>query len=100
MQRRERYSPVAARARDLDAGIERNQCLREVARVGGDAAVADAEHGVTAIESLHRRATGAGIALVTFLIGGVAKIGAAGALQDIAAKARHIAKLRAGRLLQ
>ncbi len=45
-------------------------------------------------------AAGAGIALVARRVGRVAEISAAGALQDVAAEARHVADLLAGGELQ
>lgn len=52
------------------------------------------------LNPLHRGAAGAGIALVAFAIGHIAKIGAARPLQYIAAETCHIPQLLAGRLRQ
>ena len=58
------------------------------------------EHGVQAVEAVQRRAARARIALVALGVGDVAEIGAARALQHVAAEARHVADLRAGGELQ
>ena len=47
-----------------------------------------------AIKAFHRRAAGSGIALVAGVVADVTEIGAARALQDIAAQRRHVTKLR------
>ena len=39
-------------AGDIDLGVERDQRLREIARIGGDAVLADAEHGMRAVEAV------------------------------------------------
>jgi len=44
--------------------IERNQGLREVAAIGGDAIVADPEHGMLPIDAVERGASAPGLALV------------------------------------
>ena len=81
---------------EIDRRVERHQGLGEIAGIGGDAGLADAEHGVDAVDTFHRGAARAGIALVAVGIRGVAKISAAGALENIAAEARHVADLLAG----
>jgi hypothetical protein len=75
-------------------GVEGDQRHREVAGMGGDAGVADAEHGVAAVDALHRRAAGAGVPLVAVGIGvRLAEVAAAGPLQQVAADSRHVAEL-------
>ena len=54
----------ARRAVDFDTRIERQQGLGKVARVAGDALVADAKHRMRAIEAIERRAARAGNSLV------------------------------------
>jgi hypothetical protein len=52
------------------------------------------------VETFHRGTTGAGIALVAGVIADIAKVSAAGALQDIAAERRHVTYLLAGGKLE
>ena len=96
MQLRERNVADAGFAGDLDGGIERDQGLREIAGIGGDALLGGAEHRMGAIEAFQRGAAGSRIALVAIGVADVAEIAAAGALQDVAAERRHVAQLRAG----
>ena len=91
---------LPAGAAHLDDGIERNQRDREVGRMGGDAVLARAEHGVPAVLAADRGAAGARRALVAGGVADIAKIGAAGALQEIAAHRRLVAHLRARRVQQ
>ena len=82
----------------LDGRIERNQRDREVGRVGGDAIVARAEHRMPAVLTADCGAAGARRALVAGGVTDIAKIGAAGALQEVAAHGRLVAHLRARRV--
>lgn len=100
MQLRERYAARAGLARDLDHGIECDQRLREIAGIGRDALVGDAEHRMHAIDAVHRGTAGAGIALVAVLIGDIAKVVATRPLHHVAAERRHVAQLSAGGELQ
>src|SRR5205814_4932951 len=70
----ERKVTGAGPAGDLDRGIERNQRLREVAGIGGDALIRGAENGMGAAEPIHGGAARAGIPLVAGLIADVAEI--------------------------
>ena len=62
-----------AAAFDLDHGVERDQRHAEIGRVGGDAVLAPAEHGVQPVLAAARVAAGAGLALVAGA-GGVVEI--------------------------
>ena len=73
--------------------VEGGEGDAHVGGVGGDALVAGAEEGVHAVEAVDGRAAGAGLALVAG-IGGVAEIGAAGALHEVAGGGGHVAELR------
>ena len=95
MERLERDLAPAAAALDLDHGVERHQRHAEIGRMGGDAVLAPAEHRVQAVLAAARVAAGAGLALVAGA-GGVVEIGAARALQQVAADGRGIAQLRRG----
>ena len=64
VQLRERHGSEAGFSGDLDRRIERDQRLREIAGIGGDALLGGAEHGVVAIESVERGAARSRIALV------------------------------------
>ena len=88
------------RVPDLDGCIERNQSLGKVARIGCYALVAGAEHGLGPVEAANGGTARARIAFVAGGIGDIAEIGATRALQDVAAKARHVADLLAGRELK
>ena len=78
---------------DLHHRVERDERHTEVGRVGCDARIAPAEHGVQAVFAVPGVAAGAGFAPVA---GGiyVIKISAARALQEIAADRCCIAQLR------
>jgi hypothetical protein len=62
--------------------------------------VGDAEHRMDAVNPAQRRTAAARRALVAFPVARVTEVGAAGALQDIAADRRHVAQLGAGGELQ
>jgi hypothetical protein len=91
----QRDPPCAARALHLDRGVQRRERHRHVGRMGGNAVVARPEHGIAAVESLHRGAAGAGLALVA---GGclVVEIQTAGALHQVSPDRRHVPKLPGG----
>jgi hypothetical protein len=95
MQVGERDAAVAPGADDVDHRVERDQRLGEIPGIGGDAMIARAEHGMHAVVSVHGGAAAARVALVALGIGDIAEIGAAGALEDVAGEACHIADLRA-----
>ena len=82
-------------AEQLDLGVERGQRDGHVRRMGGDAGVARAEDRVDPVEPAERRAAGAGLALVAGR-GRVVEVGAAGALQQVAADGRLVAQLARG----
>ena len=93
----EGHRPGAVPAQDLDGRVERDQSLRPIARISGNAGIRSAEHGVKPVDAIQCRASGARIALVALRIGGVAEIGAAGTLKHIAAERCHDAELLACR---
>jgi hypothetical protein len=95
-----RNGPVCVAAYEFDRCFKRDQRLREVAGIGGNALVAAAKHRMHAIKPAHRRAARTRIALIAFAIRDIAKIRAAGPLQYVATEARHIAELLAGGLGQ
>jgi hypothetical protein len=51
MQLLHRDGARAVLAADVDNGVERHERLREVAGIGGDAVLADAEDGVLAVDA-------------------------------------------------
>ena len=86
---------VAVRPRRLDRRVEHAHRHRHVARMGGDAGLAAADHGVLAAVAADRRAAAARDALVARLVG-VVEVGAARALQQVARGRRHVAQLAGG----
>src|SRR3954447_22769717 len=84
VERLERDLAAAGAALRLDHGVERRQRDTEVGRVRCDAALAPAEHGVQAVLAAKGIATAAGLALVAGA-GDVIEIGAARALEEVAA---------------
>ena len=85
----------AGSALDLHDGVERDQRHAEIRRVGGDAGLAPAEHGVQSVLAVAGVAARARLAFVAGA-GGVVEIPASRPLQQIAADGRGIAKLRRG----
>ena len=79
----------------VDGGVEDAHGDGHVAGVGGDAGSADADDGVLAAETVECGAAGAGGAFVAWLVG-IVKVGAAGALEEIACGGGHVAELAAG----
>src|SRR5947209_15672417 len=100
MKRRKWNAARALGADDLDRGVERDQRLREIPGIGGDAMLAPAEHRVRSIEAVQRGAARTRVSLVARGVGDIAKVDAPRALQYIAAKARHVADLLARRELE
>ena len=92
----ELHRPRTFGALHLQHRVERHQRLREIAGIGGDALVADAEHRMVAIDAVQRCATRSGHALVALSEGRVSEVRAARALQHVAAEARHVAQARGG----
>ena len=78
-------------------GVEGRERDRPVARIDGDAGIAPAEQRMAAIDAADGRAAAAGLALVAGERLAAPEIGAAGALQEIAADRRHVAELLRGR---
>ena len=78
-----------------DGRIEGDQRLREITGIDGDAMRAASQNGMLAIDAVDRRTAGPRNALVAGKAY-ITKIGASGALKDIAGNRRHIADLRAG----
>lgn len=70
----ERQGPRAFRAEHLDDGIERDQRLREVARIAGDTCFAGAQYRVQPIEPADRGAARARVALVTLRVARIAEM--------------------------
>ena len=98
MQLGQRHRTLPAWPTHLDGCIERDQRNREVGRVGGDAVVAGTEHRMPTVLSTNRGAAGTRRAFVAGGIADVAKVRAAGALQEVATHRRLIAHLRARRV--
>ncbi len=90
----------ARRPGELHAGVQRSQGLAEVARIGGDAVLGNAQHRMQAVETADGLAPRAGPTLVAGPPCRIAEIGAAGALQDVAAERGHVADLGARRQRQ
>lgn len=94
MQLRERKrAPLASAGERMNAGVERYQRLGKVTRIDGDTGFADSQHRMLPVVARQRRAARLRIAPVAFRKAGLAVVGAARALQHIAAKPRHIADL-------
>src|SRR5262249_36384345 len=93
MQIVKRDRPLTFRPEDIYLGIEGGKGDRPVAGINGDARVAAAEQGVTTVYAFSRGTAASRLALVAGEWLAAAKIGASGALEQIAAEARHIAKL-------
>src|SRR5690242_13270295 len=87
--------PARGTTGGFDRGVERDQCLREVTGVRGNAAVARAKHRVGAVDALERRATRARRALVA-CEAAAAEVLATRALQNGAAERGPVADLAAG----
>src|SRR5436309_15672191 len=85
---------------NVNRGIERNERLSEITGIGRDTCIAGAEDRMFAIDATQCCAARTRIALVAGGPTRVTEIVAASTLQDIAAKSRHIADLRAGRQMQ
>src|SRR2546421_270060 len=74
---------------EMNHGVEGDEGGREIAGIGGDAGFARAEDGMVALDPADRRATGSGRSLVAGgKDRGIAEIGAARALHQIAADRR------------
>src|ERR1700730_10333490 len=84
---------LAGSALDLHKSVERDQRHTEIRRMGGDAGLAPAEHGVQSVLAVAGIATRARFAFVAGA-GDVVEISASRPLQQIAADGRGIAKLR------
>ena len=84
---------LAAWTEHVDLGIEGDERDRPVAGIDGDAGLASAQQRMPAVDAVLRRAAAAGLALVAGEWLAAAEIGAAGALQQIAADGRHVAQL-------
>ncbi len=82
-------------AENLHLRIQSDQRLGKIAWIRRDAMVTDAENRVAAIDALHRGAARPGIPLVAGFPARIAKVGAARALQNVAAERRHVADLSA-----
>ena len=87
----------AARAHEVDVGIERGERDRHVRRMRRDAGLRGAEDREVAVLSFARRAPAARHALVARLAD-VLEVVAARALQEVAADRREVAKLPRGSL--
>ncbi len=100
MQRLDRERAGAAGAPQLDLGVQGRQGDGEVARILGDAALVDAEHGEVAVGPADRRTPRSRAPLVARGPARIAVVGAAGPLQHVAAERGHVAQLGAGGELQ
>src|SRR3954468_11397546 len=94
----QRHRAVSACPTHLYGCIEGNERHREVGRIGGNAVLARAEHGIPAILATNGGTAGAGRALVAGRVADIAKIGATGALEEVAPHRGLIAHLRARRV--
>src|SRR3981189_1565409 len=92
VKRLDRNLAPAGSALDLHDGVEGRERHAEIRRVGGDAGVAPAEHGVQSVLAAAGIATRARLAFVAGA-GGVVEISASRPLQQIAADCRGLAKL-------
>ncbi len=88
----QRHGPGTAGGAQVHHCVQSDQRDGQVAGMGSDACVARAEHGVAAVDPLQRRAAAAGLTLVARRRD-VAEVAAPGALQQVAADARHVAQL-------
>ena len=95
VKRLDRDLAPAGSALDLHDRVERDQRHAEIRRMGGDAGLAPAEHGVQSVLAVAGIATRARLAFVAGA-GGVVEIAASRPLQQIAADGRGIAQLRRG----
>ena len=97
VQIRERDAPDAFRTDNVYFGAEGDEGVGEVAGIGRDAMLAGPEHRVLAIDPADRAATRSRIAFVAGGKVGESEVVAARPLEHVAAQARHVAQLRAGR---
>src|SRR5690242_14985870 len=86
-----RHRTLTFRAAHAHDGIERRERYRHVRGMHRDAIRARAEDGVDAVVALERGAARAWMTLVAGAEGGVVKVVAARALQEVAADRRHVA---------
>src|SRR5262245_42413539 len=91
------YSTRTPWALNVYRGLECRHGHAHVGRIRRDAMFACAEHGEHPIVASNRRAAGTRLALVA-RHGRVTKVDAASALQEIAGRRRHVAKLRGSSL--
>ena len=96
MQVGQQQRAFAVGAEQVDHGAECGECNAHVRRVSGDAGGGCAEDGVVSVETIDGVAALAGRALVTAGAIIIVEIGAAGALEDVAADGGHVADLRRG----
>ncbi|OSY50702.1 hypothetical protein BG846_03678 [Streptomyces fradiae ATCC 10745 = DSM 40063] len=89
------HGAFAVRAGQLDVGVEGGEGDGEVRGVGGDAPGGVAEDGVVAVDAVAGAAAAAGGALAAGL-GEVLEVGAAGALEEVAAGGGRVAELGGG----
>src|SRR5205823_10357393 len=83
----------ALRALRVDHRVERGEGDAHVGRVRGDALVTGPQDGVAAVVAVEGRTARPRLALVA-RPGGVAEVGAAGALEQVAADGGHVPQLR------
>ena len=79
----------------VNVGIEDGHRHAHVRWMRGNAVLADAQHGVAAIEAVERIAAGSRLSAVARRMN-ISEIGAARPLQDVAGDRRHVADLRGG----
>ena len=79
---------------DVHGGVEHRERDAHVRGVSGDASIADPQHGVHPRLALERRAPRACRPLVALRHADVAKVSAAGSLEEVSADRRHVADLR------
>jgi len=86
-------SPCTCYALHMDDCLKGHQGHGHIARMRRDAVLASAQNCVGTVVTGDRRAPRAWITLVALGEAGVAKVGAAGALQKIASSSRHVPQL-------
>src|SRR6266699_2392451 len=93
MQMLELNRSLAARTHSINLGIKGDQRHCKIARINRNAGFAPAQQSMAAVDAFTGRAAAAGLALVAGERLAAPEVGAARALEQIAAKARHVAQL-------
>src|SRR5580704_6206449 len=80
----------ASGTNNIHLGVESDEGDGKITRINGNAGFAHAQQSVAAVDAFLGRAAAAGFALVAGERFAAPKVGAARALEQIAAKARHV----------